>query len=162
MKSKPYFPMFVDLSDKNIVVAGAGAIATRRVKTLLKFTRNITVIAPKISQELADMAMSGKITLQQRPVKRSDFEMAYMVLAVTDDRKLNDNIYRICKEEGIYVNVASDKDACDFYFPGVCMEKEMVVGVTASGKNHKKARALREEIQKVLEKMAEDEDDDEE
>ena len=44
MKNKPYFPLFIDLSDKNIVVAGGGNIATRRVKTLLKFTRNITVV----------------------------------------------------------------------------------------------------------------------
>ena len=47
MKNKPYFPMFIDLSDKNIVVVGGGNIATRRVKTLLSFTRNIRVIAPK-------------------------------------------------------------------------------------------------------------------
>ena len=39
MKNKPYFPMFIDLSDKNIVVAGGGNIATRRIKTLLKFTK---------------------------------------------------------------------------------------------------------------------------
>ncbi len=39
MKNKPYFPMFIDLSDKNIVVVGGGNIATRRVKTLLSFTK---------------------------------------------------------------------------------------------------------------------------
>ena len=39
--------MFVDLSDKNVVVVGGGNIATRRVKTLLQFTRNVTAIAPK-------------------------------------------------------------------------------------------------------------------
>ena len=49
MKNKPYFPMFIDLSDKNIVVVGGGNIATRRVKTLLSFTRNIRVIAPKVT-----------------------------------------------------------------------------------------------------------------
>ena len=55
MKNKPYFPMFIDLSDKNIVVAGGGNIATRRIKTLLKFTRNITVVATKVTQELMDL-----------------------------------------------------------------------------------------------------------
>ena len=54
MKNKPYFPMFIDLSDKNIVVAGGGNIATRRIKTLLKFTRNITVVATKVTQELIE------------------------------------------------------------------------------------------------------------
>ncbi len=47
MKTKRFFPMFVDLSDKKIVVVGGGNIATRRVKTLLQFTRNITAVAPR-------------------------------------------------------------------------------------------------------------------
>ena len=41
MKNKRYFPMFIDLSDKKIVVVGGGNIATRRIRTLLQFTRNI-------------------------------------------------------------------------------------------------------------------------
>ncbi|MDO4273170.1 MAG: bifunctional precorrin-2 dehydrogenase/sirohydrochlorin ferrochelatase [Eubacteriales bacterium] len=161
MKNKRYFPMFVDLSDKNIVVVGGGNIATRRVKTLLQFTRNITVVAPQMTLELLEMGKAGQIDSQIRPVKRTDFVRAYMVIAATNDGKLNDDIYRVCKEEGIYVNVASDKDKCDFYFPGVVMEDELVVGITASGLDHKKARRVREEIQKVLEKAAGEEEDDE-
>lgn len=161
MKNKRYFPMFVDLSDKNIVVVGGGNIATRRVKTLLQFTRNIMVVAPQMTLELLEMGKAGQIDSQIRPVKRTDFVRAYMVIAATNDGKLNDDIYRVCKEEGIYVNVASDKDKCDFYFPGVVMEDELVVGITASGLDHKKARRVREEIQKVLEKAAGEEEDDE-
>ena len=151
MKNKPYFPMFIDLSDKNIVVAGGGNIATRRVKTLLKFTRNITVVATKVTQELMDLGKAGTVNLHIRPVKRSDFAMAFMVIAATNDWKLNDEIYRVCKEEGIYVNVADDKSKCDFYFPGIYMQDEVVVGITASGLNHKKARRVRVAIQEAME-----------
>jgi siroheme synthase-like protein len=154
MKAKRYFPMFIDLSDKNILVVGGGNIATRRVLTLFYFTRNITVVAPKMTQELQEMGKTGKITIHLRPVKRTDFEGIYMVIAATDDRKLNDEIYRLCKNDGIYVNIASDREKCDFYFPGIYMQDEMVVGITASGVDHKKARRIREEIQKVLEKLA--------
>ena len=52
MKNKPFFPMFIDLSDKNIVVVGGGSIDTRRLKTLLAFTRNIKVVAPKVTTEM--------------------------------------------------------------------------------------------------------------
>lgn len=127
MKNKPFFPMFIDLSDKNIVVVGGGKIATRRVKTLLSFTRNIRVIAPKVTREMMELAKTGYVELLTRPVKRTDFAMAYMVIAATNDWKLNDEIHRVCKEEGIYVNVASDREACDFYFPGVYMRDEMVL-----------------------------------
>ena len=162
MKNKRYFPMFIDLSDKKIVVVGGGNIATRRIRTLLQFTRNITAIAPKSTMELQELGKTGYVNLITRPVKRSDFDMAYMVIAATNDWKLNDEIHRVCREEGIYVNVASDREACDFYFPGVYMRDEMVVGVTASGLDHKKAKRIREEIQKALEKVLEEQDDEEE
>ena len=143
MKNKRYFPLYVDLSDKNIVVVGGGTIATRRVKALLLFTRNITVIAPKMTADLWELGKLGKIQIQPRPVKKSDFSMAYMVLAVTNNSELNEEIYRTCKEEGIYVNVASDN---------------IVVGITASGVNHKKAKAVREKMQALLEELEKDED----
>lgn len=155
MKNKPYFPMFIDLSDKNIVVVGGGNIATRRVKTLLSFTRNIRVIAPKVTMEMMELGKAGYVELITRPVKRTDFAMAYMVIAATNDWKLNDEIYRVCKEEGIYVNIADDKSKCDFYFPGIYMKDEMVVGITASGLDHHKAKKVRIAIQKAMEEAAE-------
>lgn len=117
------------------------------------------MVAPKVTTEMMEMAKAGYVKLTARPVKRSDFAMAYMVIAATNDRKLNDEIHRICKQEGIYVNVASDRDQCDFYFPGIYMQDELVVGITASGLNHKKARRIREEIQKALEKVAQEDDE---
>ena len=151
MKNKPYFPMFVDLSDKNIVVVGGGNIATRRVKTLLAFTRNIRVIAPKVTMEMMELGKAGYVELITRPVKRTDFGMAYMVIAATNDWKLNDEIYRVCKEEGIYVNVADDKSKCDFYFPGIYMKDEVVIGITASGLDHSRAKKVRLAIQEAME-----------
>ena len=80
MKNKRYFPMFVDLSDKQVVVVGGGNIATRRVKTLLQFTRNVTAIAPRCTAELQELGKTGYVNLITRPVKRTDFQMAYMVI----------------------------------------------------------------------------------
>ena len=89
MKNKRFFPMFVDLSDKKIVVVGGGNIATRRIKTLLQFTRNITAVAPKTTMELHELGKAGFVNLINRPVKRSDFTMAFMVIAATNDWKLS-------------------------------------------------------------------------
>lgn len=34
---KPYFPLFVDLSEKKVYVIGAGTIAKRRIRSLIDF-----------------------------------------------------------------------------------------------------------------------------
>ena len=65
MKPKRYFPMFIDLSDKNVVVVGGGNIATRRVKTLLQFTRNVTAIAPKVTESFG--AWNGRLCKSDYP-----------------------------------------------------------------------------------------------
>ena len=43
-----YFPMFIDIEGKHILVVGAGKIALRRVQTLLQFRARIKVIAKEI------------------------------------------------------------------------------------------------------------------
>ena len=119
----------------------------------------------RLAEHAAEMGGGGKagyVELITRPVKRTDFAMAYMVIAATNDRKLNDEIHRICRQEGVYVNVASDREQCDFYFPGIYMEEGLVVGITASGLDHKKARRIREEIQNALERVAQENDNEEE
>ena len=78
--------------------------------------------------------------------------------------EVNEKIVCDCRKKKIPVNNASNRDQCDFYFPGIYMQEGLVVGITASGLDHKKARRIREEIQDALEKVAredEEENDDE-
>ena len=153
MKNKRYFPMFIDLSDKKIVVVGGGNIATRRIRTLLQFTRNITAIAPKSTMELQELGKTGYVNLITRPVKRSDFDMAYMVIAASQDWKLNEQICKVCKEEGIYVNVSGDKEESDFYFPGLCIADDSVIGIQTGSTDTARKRELREETDQVLTRL---------
>ena len=51
---------------------------------------------------------------------------------------------------GITVNVCSDKNKCDFYFPGIVRKDNLVVGITASGNNHKAARETSNRIRELL------------
>ena len=60
-KRKHYFPMFVDLTDKKVVVAGAGTIAKRRIRALAEFTDRLVVVAPEVNQELKEMEARGKL-----------------------------------------------------------------------------------------------------
>ena len=154
MKEYPYFPLFVDLSEKHIIVIGAGKIAARRIQTLFAFTKNITVIAPEIHSEIETLADGGNIQIFRKFYESKDIDNADMVLAATDSEIINEQVYCDCKQRNTLVNVCNDRQKCDFYFPGIYMEEDLVVGVTASGLDHKKAKRLREEIQGALERVA--------
>ena len=102
---KPYFPMFVDLTEKKIVVVGAGTIAKRRIRSLLNFTNRLMVIAPEVNQELKDLEASGQITILRKKYSREDIYDADLVIAATNDAQINNDIYSVCKCMGITVNV---------------------------------------------------------
>ena len=59
-EARPYFPMFVDISHKKVVVVGAGTIAKRRIRTLVDFTENLSVIAPRSQSGASGTPVSGK------------------------------------------------------------------------------------------------------
>lgn len=148
--SKPYFPMFVDIPDKKVVVVGAGTIAKRRIRTLLEFTDHLVVIAPEVNRELLDLEAEGRLTILRKKYEREDIYDAAMVIAATNDSKINNDIFSVCRCLGIQVNVCSDKRKCDFYFPGIAQKDNVVIAVTASGKDHKLTRRLVEKVRELL------------
>ena len=165
-KNKLFFPLFVDLSSRKILVVGGGTIAARRIESLLDFTEDICLLSPEAHPDLQRLAAQGRIRwirqAYQAPGTNGTQEQVYgqedsqnlvqkadLVLVCTDCPKTNEAIYRSCKQAGIPVNVCSDRDKCDFYFPGIARKNHLLVGITASGQSHQEARRLRERIQEV-------------
>ena len=148
-----FFPLFVDLSHRKIVVIGGGKIATRRIGTLLNFVQKFVVIAKDFSSELLEK--SDLLQLIQKPFDFSDLEgltSQDLVLALTNNDMLNQDIALWCKERNILVNISTNKALCSFYFPGIATHGGIVTGITANGQNHKKARYMRERIEEAMKK----------
>lgn len=151
---KPYFPMFIDISEKRALVVGGGNVAARRVETLLKFTDNITVIAPEVSEAVRKAAEQERVRLIAAHFQSVDVKEALgqadLVFAATNDNACNEWIAGLCREQRIPVNVSHRKELCDFYFPAVVVQENVVAGITASGLDHKKARQARMKVEEAL------------
>ena len=151
-----YFPMFIDIEGKHILVVGAGKIALRRVQTLLQFRARIKVIAKEIPKEQKEafhlLVSEGKIVLEEKAFEESDLtEAFFLVLAATNVKKLNHEICMLCRKRKILANTATDRTDCDFYFPAVVVQEELVVGITGDGSDHRKVAETAARIRKVLE-----------
>ncbi|MDO4323654.1 MAG: bifunctional precorrin-2 dehydrogenase/sirohydrochlorin ferrochelatase [Lachnospiraceae bacterium] len=145
-----FFPLFVDLSGKEILVVGAGTIASRRIRTLCDFSKKITVIAPEVTPEVRELAELRRVKLQRRRFEMTDLEGKDMVLAATDDDGLNQAIAEKCRALGIPVNSSSNQALCDFQFPSVVQDGDVVIGLNASGKNHRLVKETRKKVEQCL------------
>ena len=89
MSDRPYFPLFVDLSGKDILFVGGGNIATRRIRAMLPYVERLSVITKQASPDLLGLAEEGRVDLQERGFVPEDLEGRDMVLAATDDQGLD-------------------------------------------------------------------------
>ena len=109
-----------------------------------------TVVAPEVNPELNTLEQEGRIAILRKKFELKDIADADLVIAATNDHTLNNDIYEYCIGENILVNVCNDKQKCDFYFPGLAVTDQVVVGVTANGTNHKMAKKVVEKIREML------------
>lgn len=154
---RPYFPLFVDISNEKILIIGGGSIATRRAGTLSLFAEDITVIAPVVTKAVLKLEEEGKLKCIRREYQEGDIEGAGIVLAATNNKELNVRIAQACKREEqrsgkrVLFNTADNKEFCDFYFPSVIKREEIVVGINSSGRAPYKVKKVREKLEKELE-----------
>lgn len=149
VKQIAYFPMFIPLEQEKIVVVGAGKIAERRIRTLLPFGADIIVIAPEVSDEIFTWYQQKKLYWIARAYQKDDVKEARMVIAATNQRIVNHQVFEACEMWKIPVSVADCKEESSFYFPAVIQQGTSVIGVTASGTDHKLAKRIADNIRSM-------------
>lgn len=147
--NKNFFPLFIDLKNKNILVIGAGKIAFRKVETLLKYNTNITVITKYIKEEKF-------LTLRNIDIKIGEFEETllkdkFLVVAATDNPEFNKYIYELCNSKNILVNNITSKEDMNCRFVSILETEDYQIGISAKG-NPSKSKSLKNKLKEILEK----------
>ena len=125
-----YFPFFMELEGREGLVVGGGAVAARKVQKLQPYGPRLTVAAPEILPEIAELP---GVTLLRRAFAPGMLEGKCFVIAATDSREVNRGIAALCRERGIPVNAVDDKEACTFLFPALVKRGDLTVGVSTAG-----------------------------
>lgn len=141
-----YFPFYIDIKDRKILVVGGGKVALRKVEKLLPFESEITVIAPFICDEIKKL----DVTIIERKFIDSDLDNIFCAISATDDEVVNGHIFKLCSEKNILVNTVDDKDKCGFIFPALVNKNGITAGITSSGKSPIYAKYIRERLENLL------------
>ncbi len=142
-----YFPMFIELKGRQCLVVGGGQVAYRKVKKLLRFGAEITVISPEILPEILAI---GEVACQKKQFEDTDIGEQTLVVAASNDKELNHRISGICRKKKIWANAVDQIEDCSFLFPAFVKEGEVVAAFSSGGQSPVTSQYLKERMQTVL------------
>lgn len=138
------------LAGRRVVVVGAGRVARRRVPTLLGAGADVTVIAPEVLPELADMAAAGRLTLVQREYRSGDLDGAWYVLALTDSAPVNADIAAAAEAGHTFCVRADRADGGSAWTPATGRADGVTIAAITAGHDPLRAKAIRDRILSVV------------
>lgn len=145
-----FFPVFLKLTHKKILVVGGGEVACRKVDLLLKANANVTIVSPELHpylQSLLDAERFHYINASYAAVQLDGFDQVW---ATTDNRALNHQVYHDANAKKIWTNVVDDPDYCDFITPSMIDRTPIQVAISSGGASPVLVRYLREKLETQL------------
>ncbi len=145
-----YYPALIDLTGKKCMVVGGGAIAWQKAKSLLGCGAKVWVVAPQISGRLAK---SRKVRRIRRQFKPGDLKDVFLVVAATDDQRVNRQVFEKAKKLNRLVNVVDQPALCSFIVPSVMRQGDLKVAISTSGVSPALSRWIRLDLTKRYSRM---------
>ena len=148
-----FFPVSIDLNNKNVLVIGAGKIALRKIATLLNYNCNITVITKEVLEEkFLELEKNNKIKIfKNQEFEEKFLENIFLAVVTTDNEVLNKNISQLCMSKNILVNNITSKDDMNVRFMSIYEKDDIQITISANG-NPKKAVEIKNKIKNIFEK----------
>lgn len=142
------YPVFLDLTDRQVVVVGGGAVATDRAAKLASHGALVRLVSPDASPVLAEMIADGRIAEHRaRGYAPGDVDGAVLVVAATSDSAVNRQVRDDARAAGAEVNVADDPEGSTAVIPALMRQGDLAVAVTTGGASPVVSRRIREDLQ---------------
>lgn len=141
------FPIFVKLDGRLIVVVGGGNIAEAKIPGVLAAGARIRLIAPSVTQQIAEWVRFGKIDWLPKEFEPGDLDEALLVIAATSAPGVNQAVFRNAESRGILCNAVDDIAFSHFYYGAVVQRGDLQIAISTNGRSPALAQRLRQELE---------------
>lgn len=145
-----YYPVFLDISGKPVVVVGGGKVAQQKVEGLIEAGANVTVVSPELNERMTQLRDEGRFMHIKRKYEPGDLEGHTLAFAATDDGADNHAVWEEGRRRNIWVNAVDDIPNCDFIMPGIVRRGDLILAISTSGTSPAMARKVREDLEAFL------------
>jgi precorrin-2 dehydrogenase/sirohydrochlorin ferrochelatase len=145
-----FYPVNLDIKDRQCLVVGGGAVASRKAQTLIDCEAIVTVVSPEFSEALKNLEQTSDITMIQRPYQTSDLDDKFLVIGATNDENLNRRVNADAEQRNMLCNIADVPDICNFILPAIIRRGDLCIAISTSGKSPAFAKKLRKDLEKTF------------
>lgn len=145
-----FFPAYLNLNHKRILLIGGSYIALEKLEKLVDFTENITVISKEFSTSFTNFANKYLVEMQTRAYEVGDINGFDIVIVATDTVDLHRAIFEESRTSRILVNSVDDTAYCDFIFPSYIKKGDLTISVSTSGASPALAKRLKQYLEKLI------------
>lgn len=147
-----YLPLFANVQQQPCLVVGGGSVARRKIELLLRAGAAITVNAPELDPEVRELAERRKLVWVNATFQPELLATTLLVIAATNDSKLNAEIAARCKDQRILCNVVDDRSASGFIMPAIVDRSPLQIAISSAGKSPVLATRIRQDLEISLPK----------
>jgi precorrin-2 dehydrogenase/sirohydrochlorin ferrochelatase len=145
-----FYPIYLSLADRRVVVIGGGEVAERKIESLLGTGASIRVVSPEVTARILVLATERRIDLHRRPYESGDCMDAVLVLSASDDPAVSRAVFEDARKCGALVNTADQPRFCDFIMPAVVRRGNVAIAISTSGTSPGLAARLRQKIGRLI------------
>ena len=158
MSGNQLYPVFLRLDKLKMLVVGGGAVAEEKLRFLHKSSPNarVTIIAKEMRNDVSAIAELLLAEVFTRAFEDADVNGFDLIISATNDRLLNEQIWKAAKAKGILINVADTPELCDFYMGGIVTRGDLKIAISTNGKSPTLAKRLREFFEEILPEETDD------
>ena len=138
-----YYPVFIELEGETVLVVGGGEVARRKIESLLECGAFIHIVSKELIDKLKGLVKTGVIRHLGEEFRDEHLDEAFLVIAATDDKRLNHEISHIARRRGILINAVDQPADCSFIVPSVVRRGDLLMAISTSGKSPALARKIR-------------------
>lgn len=138
------YPVFLNLASKKCIVVGGGPVGERKSLALIEAGALLTIISPTLTAPLHNLKASQRFTHLDRHYRTGDLTGAFLVVAATSDRVLNQ---QIANESPALANVVDAPHLCNFFVPSQMRQGDLHCAISTSGISPALAKTIRQELE---------------
>jgi precorrin-2 dehydrogenase / sirohydrochlorin ferrochelatase len=141
-----YYPIYLDLMNRAVLVVGGGAIAESKAQQLIEAGARVRVVSPTLTPLLSGWAARGVIEHVPGRFKEDDLKDVYLVISAADDQAANEEVARLAAELGLLINVVDQPSLCNFITPALVTRGDLQVSVSTGGGSPSLTQRVKREI----------------